>query len=76
MAGANLLHLLGVMEGKSLFSCANGDIMDSVSPGQPPMVAGGESKPGEKILACKGVRKKPGACFDVISSSYLTPASC
>lgn len=68
VAGAKLLQFLGVMERKSLFSCADGDILGSVSHGEPPMVAGGESKPGEKILACKGVRKKPTACFDVVSS--------
>lgn len=69
VAGANLLQFLGVMERKSLFSCIHGDILDSVSPGEPPRVAGEESKPGEKILACKGVRKTPAASFDGISSS-------
>lgn len=38
-------------------------------PGEPPTVAGEESKPGGKLLACKGVRKQPTACFDVISSA-------
>lgn len=33
------------------------------------MVAEEESKPGGKILACKGVRKDPRSCFDVISSA-------
>lgn len=74
VAGANLLQFLGVMERKSLFSCADGDILDSVSPGKTPRVAGEESKPGEKILACKGVRKKPTASFDGISSSSSNSA--
>ena len=70
MAGANLLQCLWVMESKSLSSGANGDIVDSVQPGGgAPMVAEEESKPGGKILACKGVRKDPRARFDVISSA-------
>lgn len=56
--------VLGLMERKSLFACADRDILHCVTQG-----AGGEHKPGEKILACNGVRKKPTACFDVISST-------
>lgn len=75
MAGAKLLQFLRVMERKSLFSSrADGDILGSVSPWEPLMVAGGKSKPGEKILACKGVRKKPTACFDVIPSEISNSA--
>lgn len=74
VAGSNLLQCLWVMERRSLSSGANGDIVDSVQPGGgggggASMVAEEESKPGGKILACKGVRKDPRSCFDVISSA-------
>jgi len=69
VAGANPLQCLWVMERKSLSSGANGDIVDQVQPGEPPMVAGEESKPEGETLACKGVRKRQRACFDVVSSA-------
>lgn len=69
VAGANLLLCLWAVGKESLSSGANGNITDSVPPGEPPMVAGEESNLGGKILACKGVRKQPTACFDVLSSA-------
>lgn len=69
VAGANLLHCLWVMERKRLSSGANGDTVDFGQPGETSTVAGEENKPRGEILACKGMRKQPTACFNVSSSS-------
>lgn len=58
-----------MMERESLSSGANGDTVDFVQPGEALMVSEEESKPGGKILACKGARKQPTACFGIISSA-------